>query len=159
MEQQTKPQKREEKKANDVGVFRILSTDIEGKSKVYPGLTKIKGVSWSLSNITCKKLNIEGNKKIVDLTQEEIGQITEFLKNPKNVPEFILNRRRDFTTGESKHLIGNELDFVNEFDIKRLKKIKSYRGLRHATKQPVRGQRTRSHFRTKKKQAGGIKKK
>jgi len=37
-----------------------------------------------------------------------------------------------------------------EFDIKRLKKIKSYRGLRHVLGQPVRGQRTRGHFRKNK---------
>jgi small subunit ribosomal protein S13 len=36
-----------------------------------------------------------------------------------------------------------------EFDIKRLKKIRSYRGLRHATGRPVRGQRTKGHFRSK----------
>jgi small subunit ribosomal protein S13 len=45
-----------------------------------------------------------------------------------------------------------------DFDIKRLREIKSYRGIRHALKQPSRGQRTRSHFRSKKK-AMGVKKK
>ncbi len=35
-----------------------------------------------------------------------------------------------------------------EFDVKRMKQIRSYKGVRHSLKQPVRGQRTRSHFRT-----------
>lgn len=47
-----------------------------------------------------------------------------------------------------------------EFDIRRLKKIRSYRGLRHATGQPTRGQRTKSHFRAHgKKKAVGVQKK
>jgi small subunit ribosomal protein S13 len=53
---------------------------------------------------------------------------------------------------------------VKEFDIKRMKQIKSYKGMRHSLKQPVRGQRTRSHFRTTGvavgvKKGGGAKKK
>jgi len=46
-----------------------------------------------------------------------------------------------------------------EFDIKRFRKMKSYRGLRHANKLPVRGQRTRSNFRAKGKTVGVRKKK
>jgi len=42
-------------------------------------------------------------------------------------------------------------------DIKRLKKIRSYRGLRHAMGQPTRGQSTRSHFRTNRKRGVGMK--
>ena len=136
-------EKREER------LVRILSKDIEGKMKVYPGLTKIKGISWSLSNAICKNLHLDKNKKIGSLTDEELKKISEFVKNPK-VPEYILNRRKDFETGESKHLIGSELELQKEFDIKRLKAMKSYVGIRHAAGQPVRGQRTKSHFRRKK---------
>jgi small subunit ribosomal protein S13 len=39
------------------------------------------------------------------------------------------------------------LDLSRDFDIRRMKKIRSYKGWRHATGQPVRGQRTKSHFR------------
>ncbi len=138
-------------------VIRILARDIEGKMKVYAGLTKIKGVSWSLSNAVCKVLKIDKNKKIGSLTDEEIKKISDFIKNPK-VPEYIVNRRVDFTTGEDKHLSGSDLELQKEFDIKRLKKIKSYRGFRHMSGLPMRGQRTRSNFRPNKKKAG-IKKK
>jgi len=159
MEQELKQPRKEEKKVHDVGIFRILSTDIEGKSKVYPGLTKIKGVSWGISNITCKKLGIDKNTRVSDLGPKEIERIEKYLRNLKEVPSFILNRRNDFTTGEDKHLVGSDLELAKEFDIKRLKKIKSYKGLRHSTKKPVRGQRTKSHFRAKKRQAVGVKKK
>ena len=76
--------KRPEKKGLDeTRVVRILSTDIEGKMQVYPGLTKIKGVSWSMSNATCRILDIDKRKKIGALSETELKKITEFLKNPK----------------------------------------------------------------------------
>ena len=139
-------------------IIRILSTDIEGGMKVYPGLTKIKGISWSFSNAICNTLNIDKRKKLVALTEDEIKKITEFAKNPK-LPQFMLNRKKDFETGEDKHLIGVEMEMRKDFDIKRMKKIKSYKGIRHMAGQPVRGQRTKAHFRTKKSKGVGIKKK
>ena len=145
-------QKREER------IVRILSKDIEGIMKVYPGLTKIKGVSWSLSNAICKALKIDKTKRIGTLTESEIAKISEFIKNP-TVPEYLFNRRKDFDTGENQHLVGSDLDLKKEFDIKRLKKIKSYRGIRHAAGLPLRGQRTKSHFRTNRRRGSGIKKK
>jgi small subunit ribosomal protein S13 len=139
-------------------IVRILSKDIEGKMKVYPGLAKIKGISWGLSNATCKMLNIDKNRKIGSLSEDELKKISEFLKSPK-LPIFLLNRRKDFETGVDRHLVGTTLELQKDFDIKRLKKIRSYKGLRHAVGLPVRGQRTRSHFRKNKKRGSGIKRK
>ena len=51
------------------------------------------------------------------------------------------------------------LDLKKETDLKRLKKIKSYRGIRHAANLPLRGQRTKAHFRKNKQKGVGIKKK
>ena len=67
-------------------IIRILSTDIEGKMKIFPGLTKIKGISWSFSNAICKILKIDKNRKIGSLNDEEIKKILEFIKNP-SVPK------------------------------------------------------------------------
>jgi len=139
-------------------VVRILSKDIEGKVQLYPGLTQIKGVSWTLSNAACQLLKIDKKKTIGTLTEEEIKKISEFLKNP-DVPKYILNRRQDFESGEDKHLIGVDLELTTEFDIKRLKKIKNYRGLRHMVGLPMRGQRTKSNFRKNRRKGAGIKKK
>ena len=52
-----KPQEKREER-----LVRILSKDIEGKMKVYAGLTKIKGVSWTFSNAVCKVLKLDKNK-------------------------------------------------------------------------------------------------
>jgi len=155
-----KDRKQEAKKKPETRVVReetlvrILSTDIPGNKKVLAGLTRIKGVSWGFSNGTCHMLGIDKTKKISELSAEEIKNISEFIKKPR-LPEFMMNRRKDFETGLSSHLTGSDLDIKKEFDIKRLKKIRSYRGWRHATGQPTRGQRTRSHFRTRGK---GVKK-
>ena len=62
MEQQI--QKPEEKREYEGKIVRILSKDIEGKMKIYPGLTKVKGISWGLSNAICKKLKIDKNREI-----------------------------------------------------------------------------------------------
>ena len=140
-------------------IVRILSQDIEGKMKTYAGLATIKGISWSFSNAICRLLKIDKDKKIGALTDIEIKKISEFVKDPKNMPLFLLNRRMDFETGKDKHLTGSDLELQKEFDIKRLKQIKSYRGYRHASGLPMRGQRTRSNFRRNRGKGVGIKKK
>ncbi len=139
-------------------IVRILSKDIEGKMNVYAGLTKIKGISWSISNAICRKLNIDKKKKIGNLTESEIKKIEEFLKKPE-IPKYLLNRQKDFDSGENKHLTSTDLDLRKDFDIKRLKKIKSYRGLRHIAGLPLRGQRTKAHFRKNRVKGSGIKRK
>lgn len=138
-------------------LIRILDYDIPGSKNLYVGLTKIKGISWAISNIACNILKIPKEKKIKDLSKDEIVRIVNFFNDP-NFPDFFKNRRFDLETGKNKHFLGSDLDMKKEFDIKRLIKIRSYKGIRHASKLPVRGQRTRSHFRTK-SQASGIKKK
>ena len=154
-EQNLEPKKQ---KSEDERIVRVMSKDIEGGMKIYPGLTKIKGISWTMANAICKKLQIDKNRNIGSLTDEEVKKIVEFMKNP-DLPKFLKNRNADFETGENKHLTGSDLDLEKEFDIKRLKKIRTYRGLRHSIGLPMRGQRTRSHFRKNRKKGGGIKKK
>jgi len=151
------PQPKQEKRQED-RIVRILSQDIEGKMGIYPGLAKIKGISWGLANALCYILKIDKKRKIGSLTDEEIKKISDYLKNPK-VPKYLLNRRVDFESGEDKHLTGSDLELQQEFDIKRLKQARTYRGLRHASKLPSRGQRTRSNFRPNKMKSVGVKKK
>ena len=151
-------EKTQESKKQEERLMRILAKDIEGKMTVYAGLAKIKGISWTFSNAMCKKLKIDKKRKIGSLTEEEIKKIEKFVKE-SDLPTYLLNRRRDFNSGEDKHLVGSDLDLSKEFDIKRLKKIKSYRGLRHATNLPSRGQRTKSNFRKNRRKGSGIKKK
>ncbi len=136
-----------------VSLVRILGKDVKGDRKIYAGLTKIKGVSWAISNAICVKLKLDRNLRMSDLKKEDIKRIEEELKNPA-IPSFMKNRKNDLSDGEDKHLTGINLELSKEFDVKRMKKIKSYKGMRHAYNLPVRGQRTRSHFRRSGKVVG-----
>ena len=160
MEQKTPAQNTTKEKMYEDKVIRVLSKDIEGKSTIYHGLTNVKGVSWSMANAICKALGLEKRRKIGSLTPDEIKKISDFMvgNNPK-LPGYLFNRKKDYETGENKHLYGTNLELQHEFDIKRLKKIRSYRGYRHAMGLPVRGQRTRAHFRKNRGKSTGIKKK
>jgi len=157
MEQEIKKEKPEKK--DYFSIVRIVQTDIPGNKNLLTGLTYIKGISWTISNAICKLLVLNPKTKIADLNESEIKKIIDFLENP-SLPKYLVNRRNDFETGKDSHLIGTKLDMKKEMDIRRLKKIRSYRGLRHAFGHPVRGQRTKAHFRAKgKKKAVGVKKK
>ena len=147
--EKTKPEKKAPPKREEFveeHLVRILSTDIPGDMNIYSGLTRIKGVSWAFSNALCHILKLDKSKKVADLSPAEMEKVNAFLKNPQ-MPEWLLNRRKDRETGETRHIILADLDVTKEWDIRRMKKIKSYKGWRHSQGQPVRGQRTKSHFR------------
>jgi len=156
--EENKPEKHEEKASPKKAVgtekmIRVFQTDIDGGKNIMVSLTKIKGVSWSFANALCYKLKLDKQRKIGSLSEQEIKKIEDFIKNPE-LPSFLLNRRKDLDTGKDIHLNTTDLELRKDFDIKRLKKIRSYRGLRHALGQPVRGQRTKSHFRKRGKVVG-----
>lgn len=144
-------------------IIRVAATDLEGHKPLKQALQKVKGISHSFSNAVCYATKIDKKKKAGDLTKQEVEKIEDAIKNPDKykIPSWILNREKDYETNQDKHLTNVELKLQKEFDVKRLRKIKSYRGLRHAVGLPVRGQRTRSNFRkgkaigvTKKKKKG-----
>ena len=142
-------------------IVRVTNTDLKGEKQLHMALHKIKGISFMFSNFICHASKVDPKKKAGDLTEEEVSRLEDVIKNPAkyDCPTWLVNRRKDYETGEDKHLIGFDLDLAKEFDIKRLKKIKSYRGLRHASNLPSRGHRTKSHFRSNRRKGSGIKKK
>ncbi|HIQ51167.1 MAG TPA: 30S ribosomal protein S13 [Nautiliaceae bacterium] len=129
-------------------IVRIVEKDIDASLPAYYGLTKIKGVGWMFANAVLSALGIPKTKKLADLSEEEIQKIEDCIKNPKkyNIPSWLFNHRKERYTGEDKHYTGSDLDLKVELDIRRLKKIRAYRGIRHEMNLPVRGQSTRTHF-------------
>ena len=95
------------------------------------------------------------------MTDAQIESLNKVARDPlaAGVPVWMANRRGDYETGEDKHLVTGTLNFTQENDLKRLKKIKTLRGMRHQRRLPVRGQRTRSNFRRSKGKVVGVKKK
>ncbi|MBI2550706.1 30S ribosomal protein S13 [Candidatus Woesearchaeota archaeon] len=142
-------------------IVRIANTDLDGNRKTADAIRKIKGIGFSFANAICQLAQINADKKAGNLIPEEVKRIDETIANAsKTVPAWMLNRRNDFEEGTDKHLIGAGLTFAQESDIRFMKQIRSYKGVRHAMGAPVRGQRTRSNFRRNKgKVIGVIKKK
>lgn len=130
-------------------VVRIARTGIDGTKPVSKALTALKGVGDMYANAVAEQMGYR-DQKIGDLSEEKIDEIEETLKNPEevNIPEWVRNRRKDRETGEDTHLIESDLELKEEFDIRRYKEIGSYRGWRHKIGLPVRGQKTKSSFRT-----------
>lgn len=142
-------------------IVRIADTDLDGNKRIYHALRKIKGVGFTYANMACVLANVNIEKKAGNLEDEEIQRLNQLFQDPRkfNVPSWMVNRRKDFETGEDNHLINSDLEWSTQSDIKLLKKIKSYRGFRHYYKLPVRGQRTRSNFRKNKGKVQGVTKK
>jgi small subunit ribosomal protein S13 len=145
--EETRKQKKVERKIE--GIVRILNTDLNANKNLLYGLTGIKGVSYTFSKAILAALGLDFYRKLGSLSQEEIEKIEDCLKNPAryNIPSFLFNRRRDPESGLDMHLVGPDVDIFRSMDIKREIELKTYKGFRHMYGQPVRGQRTRSHFR------------
>ena len=130
-------------------IVRIAGTDIDGNKKIPYGLSKIRGIGLRTGEVICNIAGIDPYKKVGHLTEEEANKLDEVVSSfqDQKVPGWMLNRRKDYTTGRDMHVIGPDLAMKLREDLTRLKKIKSYRGIRHALGLPVRGQRTRTSFR------------
>lgn len=142
-------------------IVRIANTDLDGNKKIADAIRKIKGINFAFSNMICNFVGVDKTKKAGNLLDFEIKKIDEAVRNPKKfgAPSWMLNRRKDYETGEDKHLLSSDLNFTHDNDIKMMKKTKSYKGMRHALGLPVRGQRTRSNFRRNKGKVTGVQKK
>ncbi len=142
-------------------IVRIANVDIPGEKQLFISLLKIKGVGTNFASVICTLSDINKTMKTGELSDAQILKITEVLTKPieNGLPVWMVNRRKDFETGEDQHLLSGNLHFVKENDLKRLKKTKTLRGMRHQKKLPVRGQRTRSNFRRHKGKVVGVKRK
>jgi len=111
-------------------VARIAGIDIPKEKRIEIGLMYIFGVGRSLSNKILQTLNIDGNLRVKNLTDEQVSRINTLIMRELKVEG---EARREITA-----------------NIKRLMDIGSYRGLRHRKNLPVHGQRTHTNARTRK---------
>ena len=107
---------------------RIAGVDLLDEKRVDIGLTYIFGIGRSNVVSLIKEAGVDGAKKVIDLTEEEINKLQKAVEKSK---------------------VEGDLRQEIEQNIKRLEEIGSYRGLRHRKGLPSRGQRTRSNARTK----------
>ncbi|MGH7237602.1 MAG: 30S ribosomal protein S13 [Candidatus Saccharimonadales bacterium] len=121
---------------------RISGVTIPAEKRVEVALTYIYGVGLTSSQKILVTAKIDPSVRVKDLTDAEIGRIQDVINN-----EF---------------MVEGELQRIVTGNIKRLKDIKSYRGQRHSSNLPTRGQRTKTNARTrrgKKVTVGGTAKK
>ena len=119
---------------------RLAGVELQDTWKVNYALTRIKGIGWPSSKKILDGLSISSNKRVSDLTPDEIAKIGTKLE--------------DFT-------LEGELARQVKGNISRLVAIGSYKGQRHTKNLPVRGQRTRTNARSKRgkrKTVGAFKK-
>ena len=109
---------------------RIHGVDLPKDRKVLIGLTYIYGIGRTLSGKILKIVNVSPDKRIKDLTEDEISKIASIIQEGYEI-EGVLRRN------VASH-------------IRRLIDIGSYRGTRHRKNLPLRGQRTRTNARTRK---------
>merc|ERR1712072_1618235 len=114
-------------------ILRVLNTNIDGRQKVMFALTSIKGVGRRFSNILCKKAEVDLNKRAGELTPDEVERLVTIIQNPRQfkVPDWMLNRKKDYKTGKFSQVVANGLESALREDLERLKKIRAPRGLRH----------------------------
>ena len=115
---------------------RIAGVNIPTQKKLGTALTYIYGIGKKLSSDVCKVANVDSNSRVQDLSESEIKSISDVISSSHNVEGDL---RREVS--------GN---------IKRLKDLGAYRGVRHRKNLPCRGQRTHTNARTKKGKAIAI---
>ncbi|MDQ5951601.1 MAG: small subunit ribosomal protein [Patescibacteria group bacterium] len=108
-------------------MIRIAGVDLPEHKKVAYSLTSIYGVGLELSNQILQEANVDANKRTRDLTNDEINRIQRSLEQHP-------------TEGDLRRIVNDNID--------RLKRVKAYRGARHAAHLPARGQRTRTNSRS-----------
>ncbi len=121
---------------------RISGVTIPADKQVWVALTYVYGIGPKSADDILKKINVERTARVKNLTDAEIGRIQDVIN-------------ADF-------LVEGELQRMVSGNVKRLKEIKSYRGIRHTAGLPSRGQRTKTNARTrrgKKVTVGGTAKK
>jgi len=110
---------------------RIVGVDIPRNKKIAYSLCYIHGIGLSTAMMICEKAKIDTEKRVQDLTEKQIVSIREIISS------LGLN-------------VEGELRSFNAMNIKRLKDVGAYRGLRHRRGLPANGQRTKTNARTRK---------
>ena len=129
-------------------IIRIANSDVSGEERLASALTSIRGIGPRISNAIIQKLKLNPNKLAGKLDDKNVKDIENAIMNLNDyVPDWLLNRQKDYDTGEDIHPVSVELKMTHDEDLNRMKKVKSYKGIRHASGHKVRGQRTYSNGR------------
>ncbi len=126
-------------------IVRIADTDLEGRRSVQYALTGIKGISRRIAKIVAFNAGLDPYATVGYLNDADIEKLQSSVDKIQNiVPFWMMNKQNDFLTGEDRHVMGTDVLLSINEDLNIMKKIRSYKGMRHERGLKVRGQRTRS---------------
>jgi small subunit ribosomal protein S13 len=133
-------------------IIRVANTDLVGEKKLIIALQKIRGVGYNMANAICRAATIPKERRAGDLSDAEEARLSDVVLHPEKhgIPTWMFNRRKDYETGEEKHLLLADIAYATEQDKRRESRMKSYKGVRYPLNLTVRGQRTKSNFRLNK---------
>jgi small subunit ribosomal protein S13 len=109
---------------------RLAGVDLPAKKRTEIGLTYIYGIGRTRALSLCHRAGIDPNKKIADLSEDEVNRVRQIL--------------------EEEGAVEGDLRKEGSLNVKRLIEMGAYRGTRHRRGLPVRGQRTHTNARTRK---------
>ncbi|MBI3859932.1 MAG: 30S ribosomal protein S13 [Thaumarchaeota archaeon] len=127
-------------------LVRIAGRDLEGSKKLVVALSDLRGVGHNFAGVVITRLALDPRTRLGTLSEEQVKGIEKALHDlaKTSLPQWYYNRRRDPYTGETKQLLGSDLDFAIKNDVEAEKNIQSWKGVRHSLGLKVRGQRTRT---------------
>ena len=129
-------------------MVRIVDTDIDGNRQIVHALQSIPGIGQRSAEAVVFTHKFPPREKIGNLSDADIERLDGILRNlHEHIPSWMVNRRKDIETGKDLHIVGSEVKMTVKDDVDMLKKIRSYRGIRHETGHKVRGQRGKSNGR------------
>ncbi len=142
--------KKEQPKQKEEGpeikhIVRIADTDLDGKRSVLYALTGIRGVSKRIAKIISVNSGLDPKATIGYLNDMDIDKLQSSVDSLMTiVPPWMMNKQNDLMSGEDRHVLGTDVLLSLNEDLNIMKKIRSYKGVRHEKGLKVRGQRTRS---------------
>ena len=110
-------------------MHRLIGVVLPEQKRIDYALTLVYGIGWPRAEKVLTSTGVSPSKRVKDITEDEFKLIVQFI--------------------EKNFKVEGDLRSDISQNIKKLREIKSYRGMRHAQSLPVRGQRTRSNARTK----------
>lgn len=126
-------------------IVRISDTDLEGKRSVQYALTGIKGISRRIAKILSVNAGLDPYSTLGYLKDPEIEKLQASVDSiTAIIPPWMVNKQNDIMSGEDRHHIGTDVLLSLNEDLNLMKKMRSYKGVRHERGLRVRGQRTRS---------------
>jgi len=142
--------KKEAPKTKEAGpeirhIVRIANSDLEGKRSVQYGLTGIKGISRRTAKIITVNAGVDPKAILGYISDADTERLQSSVDSISSIlPSWMVNKQNEIMSGEDRHLIGTDVLLGLNEDLNLMKKMRSYKGVRHDRGLRVRGQRSRS---------------